>query len=92
MMKLNFADGCVEIVVYTGAGPAIAKIEYGKDFDELRKVPLPQLQRLGTLLTLALSTLTYQDAAAQLKAARTEMEAIDGPKIEVPDKKLLVPA
>lgn len=90
MMKLNFVEDGVQIVLYTGAGPATAKIEYGNEFAELKAVPLEQMQRVGKLIALGVAHLKLQDVHAQAKAAKSEVEET-GPKIIQPDRKLVVP-
>lgn len=92
MIKLNFVDDGIEVYNWSGAGVLTAKIAYGKDFEDFKKVPPEALTKLSRLITLAIATLTLQDADAATKAAKTELEAVTGPALVVPDKKLVVPA
>lgn len=91
MIKLNFLEDGVQVIVLTGAGPASAKIEYGEGFPVLKSLPENERLRLGKLLGLAIQTLNLNDAHAAAKASKEELDAINGPQLLVPDKKLVLP-
>lgn len=91
MIKINFTESGVDVLNWSGAGVLSAKIEYGKDFEDLKGIPSESLTKLGRLITLAIATLVTQDATAALKASKTELDELLGPKLLVPDNKLVVP-
>ena len=90
MIKLNFLEDGVQVVILTGAGPASAKLEYGEGFPALKAIPEQERARLGKLLGLAIQHLKLQDAHAAAKAAKEELDAINGPQLLVPYKKIVV--
>lgn len=90
MIKVDFESDGVSVQLFTGAGPATAKVEYGEGFDKMKEVPEFEYARIGKLITLAIQTLALNDAHAAAKWAKAELDK-DGPQIVVPDKSLVVP-